>query len=145
MLRLVATACWILLCWELLVCRECCRLSLTSIDTSLHAASGSHTDDISGKTSWCRLPFAMVTQRTFVPGQTQLATASGMGGLIYLVIEFVSCKCRHSQGCRRFFLASVTTLPLLSHIAPWRLRPADNMSAGVCLCRMSQGTSLGFE
>ena len=53
---------------------------------------GSHTDDLSEKESWCRLPFAMVQRfyfRSSMGGNT-ITAASGVGGLIYVLADWVS-------------------------------------------------------
>lgn len=55
---------------------------------SLTVQIGSHDDDISKKSTWCRLPFGVLASRQFAPGQAQLQTASGLGGLIYLKVAF---------------------------------------------------------
>lgn len=56
---------------------------------SLRIQIGSHSDDISRKTTWCRLPFGMTQQHYFSPaaGGNVITAASGVGGLIYLVIN----------------------------------------------------------
>jgi hypothetical protein len=56
---------------------------------SLRIQIGSHSDDISGKSTWCRLPFGMTQQHYFSPGAggNVITAASGVGGLIYLVIH----------------------------------------------------------
>jgi hypothetical protein len=56
---------------------------------SLRIQIGSHSDDISDSTTWCRLPFGMTQQHYFSPGAGGyvITVASGVGGLIYLVIN----------------------------------------------------------
>ena len=53
---------------------------------------GSHTDSITGKANWCRLPYNMVHRWWFKSGDegNVVTAASGMGGLVYIVVQWVS-------------------------------------------------------
>jgi hypothetical protein len=69
---------------------------VTAGSTTLGVQMGSHTDDISRKSSWCRMPYSMVKRAFFgrdgfTTGDTSatLVTSTGTGGLIYLLVARV--------------------------------------------------------
>lgn len=53
---------------------------------------GSHSDNISGKSSWCRLPYGVLQRRWFsnAADGNSVTMASGLGGLIYIYTAWVS-------------------------------------------------------
>jgi hypothetical protein len=64
---------------------------MTASGGTLGVQIGSHTDGIAHKTSWCRLPYGMVQRRTFTSaaGGNVVTVTSGMGGLMYITVQWV--------------------------------------------------------
>lgn len=64
--------------------------ALAAGSTSLGVQVGSHSDNIQGKSTWCRLPYNMLTRRWFsnAAGGETITIASGMGGLIYIMTRW---------------------------------------------------------
>jgi hypothetical protein len=52
---------------------------------------GSHSDDISGKTTWCRLPYGVLQRRWFTnaAGGNSVTVMAGLGGLLYIYSKWV--------------------------------------------------------
>lgn len=61
---------------------------------------GSHSDDISKKATWCRLPYSMLQRRWFTnaAGGNSVTVTAGMGGLLYIYSKWVSAAAAYYAG-----------------------------------------------